>query len=225
MRPLPLRSSAVSATSILNAPLTAPSARPIAEVAPGTAEIDGRRGRVVRGRTARRSARWSAPVRPPSVPLFGNARPVVLPIAGRRAAVEAPLNADGAWQIRAWSARRALRLPPAAPDGRARRAVPTRSASRSGRSVMMMVLVRASTWIWPRCDSADLHQQRRQVASLRVAERERLHSQVPGEGFRFGQFSPLAFLFGEHRQAARSGRSCLRRRSPACALRSSVSNA
>ena len=93
MRPLPLRSSAVSATSRLNAPLTEPSARPIADVAPGTGRLTA--VAVVSLPVARVSfGVFVAPVRPLSVPLFGNARPVVLPIAGVDAAVEAPLDAD-----------------------------------------------------------------------------------------------------------------------------------
>ena len=81
MRPLPLRSRAVSATSMLNAPLTAPSASPIADVAPGTPRFTA--VPVVSLAVARVSAgELFAPVRPLSVPLFGNASPVVLPTAG-----------------------------------------------------------------------------------------------------------------------------------------------
>ena len=71
--------------------------------------------------------------------------------------------------------------------------------SRSGRSVMMTVFVRASTWICPRCDSADLVSSDIICVCLRVAQREGLHPQVAGERFRFRQLPPLAFLVRQHR--------------------------
>ena len=103
MRPLPVFSSAVSATSRLNAPLIDPSARPIADDARRGRQVDGRRRVVVRAavpprigapalRACRRRGRRS-------MPLFGNARPVVLPICRVGAAVEAPLDADRAGEV------------------------------------------------------------------------------------------------------------------------------
>src|SRR3989338_5415242 len=81
-RPLPDRSSADKATSRLNAPLIAPSCRPTALVAPGAprftavevGELEFTPAPVV-------GAPW-APRRPPSAPLLGNARLVVLPSCG-----------------------------------------------------------------------------------------------------------------------------------------------
>src|SRR5215467_10675067 len=73
-RPLPVVSRADSATSRLNAPLTEPRCRPAALDAPGT------------GRLTAVGEPLTPPVVPPvapdSDPLFGNARPVVLPSVG-----------------------------------------------------------------------------------------------------------------------------------------------
>src|SRR5689334_23347093 len=74
-RPLPEVSSAVNATSRLNAPLTEPSVRPTALVGPPRAG----RFTAVPGFTPAPGAR------PPSVPLLGNARLVVLPSSGETA--------------------------------------------------------------------------------------------------------------------------------------------
>src|SRR5262245_40935726 len=79
-RPLPLRSSAVRATSRLNAPLIEPSARPTALLAAGTPRLTdvGTLGFVDEPATGP----CVPPTRPPRLPLFGNARPVVLPRPG-----------------------------------------------------------------------------------------------------------------------------------------------
>ena len=97
MRPLPDRSSADSAMSRLNAPLIEPSASPTALVArrhaPGSTAVPAdRRGLARMSVPAPRALQAAG--RPPSEPLFGNARPVVLPMFGVDAAVEAPLHAE-----------------------------------------------------------------------------------------------------------------------------------
>src|SRR4029077_11967422 len=70
-RPLPELSSAESATSRLNAPLTEPRVNPTTLLAPPAA-----------GRIPPVPPTAAPGARPASVPLFGNARPVVLPRAG-----------------------------------------------------------------------------------------------------------------------------------------------
>src|SRR5512145_3143374 len=74
-RPLPFRSSAVSATSRLNAPLIDPIVRPTALLAPGT----GRLTAVPAGGTPVARVPGAVPVR---APLLGKARFVVLPSVG-----------------------------------------------------------------------------------------------------------------------------------------------
>ena len=72
---------------------------------------------------------------------------------------------------------------------------------RSGRSVMMSVLVRGSTWI-----DAALRQRASAVSSarrssaLRVAERPRQHAQLAGERLLVGQLAALRLFLGEHRE-------------------------
>src|SRR5689334_4359785 len=77
-RPLPVLSSAVKATSRLNDPLTAPSARPTALDAPGTPRLTAVGCAVV----APLTGPCTPPARPVRLPLFGNARLVVLPSDG-----------------------------------------------------------------------------------------------------------------------------------------------
>ena len=163
MRPLPLFSSAVSATSRLKAPLIEPSARPIAELR-GDGQVDGgvRRslgvpaagiGRPLDGAAA------GAPTRPPREPLFGNARPVVLPIGEFARPLKphwmpsARAKSRVVWTTRASTSTCGCGLSSVAISDCA-------VCRRSGRSVMISVLVRVSTWICPRADSADLRQQR-----------------------------------------------------------------
>ena len=196
MRPLPCCSSAVSATSRLNAPLIEPSARPTALRRAPDAEVDRRRLPPRRRPARRRCARRA-------LPLFGNA-------SGRRvaerrvdSAVEAPLHAERAREVACSSGRCALRSRPAAA---ARRACDQRRGARrarSGRSVMISVLVRAST-----CDRAALRQRARRRAAacsssaLRVAERPRQHAQLAGERLLVGE---LAALRSPRRPAPSSG--------------------
>src|SRR5438477_12158911 len=78
MRPLPVVSSAESATSRLNAPFTDPSARPTALVAADA----GRLTAVGTLGTAPVPVPCTVPARPAGLPLFGEARFVVLPSAG-----------------------------------------------------------------------------------------------------------------------------------------------
>src|SRR5439155_11431528 len=75
--PLPVVSSAESATSRLNAPFTDPSARPTALDAADAARLTavGTAGVEPPGPCA-------GPTRPPRLPLFGKARLVVLPSDG-----------------------------------------------------------------------------------------------------------------------------------------------
>ena len=75
-----------------------------------------------------------------------------------------------------------------------------RASSRSGRSLMMSVLVRASVWIEPRCDSTVAVMSVAQVLRLRVAERPRQHAQLAGERLLVGQLAALRFFVGQHRQ-------------------------
>src|SRR5579872_2328803 len=75
MRPLPDVSSADSATSRLNEPLTDPSARPTALVAPETGRFTTPGAAVVPAPTV-------VPTAPPIEPAFGNASGVVLPSVG-----------------------------------------------------------------------------------------------------------------------------------------------
>ena len=72
--------------------------------------------------------------------------------------------------------------------------------SRSGRSVMMSVFVRASTWIWPRAESADLTSSGDRSLGLRVAQREGLHAQLAGERLGLGQLALLRLLVGQDRE-------------------------
>ena len=81
-------SSADSATSRLKAPLIAPSDRPTADVAPMAGRLTAVPVLREFARRADRSAPCCPPVRPPIVPLFGNARLVVFPSSG----VARPLN-------------------------------------------------------------------------------------------------------------------------------------
>src|SRR6266853_2037551 len=76
-RPLPELSSAESATSRLNAPLTEPRVNPTALVAPPAA-----------GRFTAVPPTPAPGARPAIVPLLGNAREVVLPRAGETAPVK-----------------------------------------------------------------------------------------------------------------------------------------
>ncbi len=76
IRPLPDCSSAVNAMSRLKAPFTDPSEMPT----PLVAEPTGRLTAV--GVAAPPAGPWSGPTRPERLPLFGNARFVVLPRAG-----------------------------------------------------------------------------------------------------------------------------------------------
>ena len=151
MRPLPVRSSADSATSRLNAPLTAPSARPIAEVAPWRCEVD-RRCRVARcaGRSADRpEACCVPPTDRRAMPLFGNARFGRVAEVRRHPPVQAPLDAD---VLRKVAGRQDdagfdfdLRLGPI--EGREKLG---RGLQPAGRSVMISVFVRSSIWMSPR---------------------------------------------------------------------------
>src|SRR5205823_10271030 len=82
MRPLPVFSSAVSATSRLNAPLTEPSASPIALVAPAAGRFTDVPvplfGFAPRGSVGA----LFVPSAPPTEIVFGNASGVVLPSSG-----------------------------------------------------------------------------------------------------------------------------------------------
>ena len=101
------------------------------------------------------------PTRPPSEPLFGNARPVVLPIAEFARPLKphwmpsARAKSRVVWTMRASTSTCGCALSSVAISDCA-------VCRRSGRSVMMSVLVRVSTWIWPRAESADFVQQRRE---------------------------------------------------------------
>ena len=62
------------------------------------------------------------------------------------------------------------------------------------------MLVRASNWIEPRCDSTVVVISSRRSAALRVAERARQDVQLAGERLRVRQLAALFFLVGQHGQ-------------------------
>ena len=145
-RPLPVRSSADSATSRLKAPLTAPSARPIAEA----------------GRRLTRPAVFDDRCRPPAVlsrPTAERARVgerEVRRVAdlGRHAAVQAPLDADRAGELTRGRDDARLDFDLRLGAIERRRAAARIAANWSGRSAMISVLVRTSTCTCPQLDSA-----------------------------------------------------------------------
>ena len=63
---------------------------------------------------------------------------------------------------------------------------------------MISVLVRVSTWIWPRADSAERVSSGCRSWAPCIAEREGLDPEVAGQRPRLGQLAALGFFFGQH---------------------------
>ena len=140
-RPLPVVSSADSATSRLNAPLTEPSCSPTALGAPATGRL-----------TAVGRPPVVPPVPPDSDPLLGNARFVVLPSAGSTRPLKPHCTPRVRWKfLFTWTMRASIST-----CGCALSSTEIKSdafTTRSGRSVMIRVFVRGSTCTVPRADS------------------------------------------------------------------------
>ena len=200
-------SSAVSATSRLNAPLTDPSARPTALVGAPTPRFTavGCAARPLRRRRRGRRA----------LPLFGNARFVVLPSAGSTR----PLKPHWTPSARAkflfvWTMRASIST-----CGCALSSVLMQSIG--GRQPVLQV--GDDERVGARIDlhraalrQRALGQQRLQILGLRVAQRPGQHAQLAGERLLVGELAALRLLRRPARSAARCGRSCRRRGSRAC---------
>ena len=139
----------------------------------------------------------TAPVRPLSVPLFGKARPVVLPMRLCRPAVQTPLNADclGELTRRLHDTRFHFDLR----FGTIECAKECRHRLQAIGQVGDDDGVRAGVHLdLSALRERRLHQQRRHVPGFRVAQRERLHAKIAGKRFRLCQFATVTLLLREN---------------------------
>ena len=131
------------------------------------------------------------------LPLFGNARPVVLPSAGIDAAVDAPLDANRAGE-------RAGRLHDARFDlDLGLRAVERPHELAGGRQPIRQVAHDEGVGAGIHLHFAARRQRaagedRDQVRRLGVAERQRQHAELTRERLRVGQLAALFFFLRQH---------------------------
>ena len=211
--PCPVVSSADSATSRLNAPLTEPEREPDGARRAGDAQVD--RGRRVVGR--RLAGPCVPPVRPVTLPWFGNASGVVLPSAGVDAAVEAPLHAERAREVavRLDDARFDLDLrlrPVERVDQVAAVCEPVRQVGDDERVGARVDLDACRACDSTRASSAAASGPRPSRSSAAASAR----CSSPASACSSASLRRCVLFVGQHRRAARCGRSCRRRRSRAC---------